>query len=48
MYLFRCVDTTLRYFASGTGAAGIVGAGLWWLLRGLGVRVGVGLSSVRI
>ncbi|EJD51881.1 batten's disease protein Cln3 [Auricularia subglabra TFB-10046 SS5] len=34
------------YFASGTGAAGIVGAGLWWLLRGLGVRRGVGLSAV--
>ncbi|KZV95981.1 batten's disease protein Cln3 [Exidia glandulosa HHB12029] len=34
------------YFASGTGAAGIVGAGLWWLLRSLGVRLGVGLSAV--
>jgi hypothetical protein len=38
---------TLRYFASGTGAAGLVGAFLWWELRGLGVRTGVGLSSVR-
>jgi len=36
-----------RYFASGTGAAGIVGAGLWWMVRGLGVRLGVGLSAVR-
>lgn len=36
-----------RYFASGTGAAGLVGALLWWELRNLGVRVGVGLSSVR-
>ena len=36
-----------RYFASGTGAAGLVGAFLWWELRSLGVRVGVGLSSVR-
>lgn len=36
-----------RYFASGTGAAGLVGAFLWWELRNLGVRVGVGLSSVR-
>lgn len=35
-----------RYFASGTGAAGLVGAFLWWEIRGLGVRVGVGLSSV--
>ena len=36
-----------RYFASGTGAAGLVGAFLWWELRNLGVRVGVGLSSVK-
>ncbi|KAJ4490376.1 batten's disease protein Cln3 [Lentinula aciculospora] len=36
----------LGYFASGTGAAGLVGAFLWWEVRGLGVRVGVGLSSV--
>jgi battenin len=35
-----------RYFASGTGAAGLVGAFLWWELRKFGVRVGVGLSSV--
>ena len=35
-----------RYFASGTGAAGLVGAFLWWTMRGLGVRTGVGLSSV--
>ncbi|KAG6909736.1 hypothetical protein DXG01_015724 [Tephrocybe rancida] len=34
------------YFASGTGAAGLVGALLWWELRGLGVKLGVGLSSV--
>ena len=34
------------YFASGTGGAGLVGAALWWELRGLGVRLGVGLSSV--
>jgi battenin len=36
------------YFASGTGAAGLVGAFLWWELRSLGVRLGVGLSSVRL
>lgn len=35
------------YFASGTGAAGLVGAFMWWELRSLGVRTGVGLSSVR-
>lgn len=35
------------YFAAGTGAAGLVGASIWWIVRGLGVRVGVGLSSVR-
>ncbi|KAF8482724.1 batten's disease protein Cln3 [Russula ochroleuca] len=34
------------YFASGTGAAGLAGAFLWWEIRGLGVRIGVGLSSV--
>ncbi|KAG5728124.1 Protein BTN1 [Termitomyces sp. T112] len=37
---------SVMYFASGTGAAGLVGAMLWWELRNLGVRVGVGLSSV--
>ncbi|KAF4579553.1 Protein BTN [Pleurotus pulmonarius] len=37
---------SVGYFASGTGAAGLVGAFLWWEIRGLGVRVGVGLSSV--
>jgi battenin len=39
--------TKISYFASGTGAAGLVGAFLWWELRGLGVPIGVGLSSVR-
>jgi len=34
------------YFASGTGAAGLVGAFIWWEMRSLGVRTGVGLSSV--
>ncbi|KAJ7757110.1 batten's disease protein Cln3 [Mycena metata] len=36
---------SVGYFASGTGAAGLVGAFLWWEVRGFGVRVGVGLSS---
>lgn len=35
------------WFASGTGGAGIAGAGLWWVLRGIGVRAGLGMSSVR-
>ncbi|KAG0703550.1 batten's disease protein Cln3 [Suillus ampliporus] len=37
---------SVGYFASGTGAAGIVGAFMWWELRGLGVRTGVGISAV--
>ncbi|KAI0703054.1 batten's disease protein Cln3 [Cytidiella melzeri] len=37
---------SVGYFASGTGAAGLVGASMWWVLRGLGVRIGVGISSV--
>ncbi|KAH7912867.1 batten's disease protein Cln3 [Hygrophoropsis aurantiaca] len=37
---------SVGYFASGTGAAGLVGAFLWWEVRGLGVRTGVGLSAV--
>ncbi|KAL9709372.1 battenin CLN3 protein [Leucoagaricus gongylophorus] len=34
------------YFASGTGAAGLIGAFLWWELRKLGIQLGIGLSSV--
>lgn len=37
---------SVGYFASGTGAAGIVGAFMWWELRGLGVQTGVGISAV--
>ncbi|GAA6001776.1 amino acid transporter YHC3 [Rhodotorula paludigena] len=33
------------WFSSGTGAAGVGGAGLWWVVRGLGVRGGLGLCS---
>ncbi|KAA1098092.1 battenin CLN3 protein [Puccinia graminis f. sp. tritici] len=36
----------VSWFASGTGAAGVFGAALWWLLRHLGVQIGLGLSSV--
>ncbi|WVQ93086.1 hypothetical protein IAU59_000150 [Kwoniella sp. CBS 9459] len=38
--------TALGAWSSGTGFAGIAGAGIWWLLRGLGVKGGLGLSSV--
>ncbi|KJA25225.1 hypothetical protein HYPSUDRAFT_37699 [Hypholoma sublateritium FD-334 SS-4] len=37
---------SVGYFASGTGAAGLVGAFMWWEVRGLGVRLGVGMSSL--
>jgi battenin len=42
----RLGKTALGAWSSGTGGAGIAGAGLWWLLRGLGVTKGLGLSSV--
>lgn len=32
-------------WSSGTGGAGIAGAGLWWLLRNLGVTKGLGIAS---
>ncbi|WWC63903.1 uncharacterized protein I303_106508 [Kwoniella dejecticola CBS 10117] len=38
--------TALGAWSSGTGFAGIAGAGIWWLLRGLGVKGGLGLSSI--
>lgn len=34
------------WFSSGTGAAGLVGAGLWWVLRGLGVKQALLICSV--
>ncbi|KAL5514711.1 hypothetical protein ACEPAG_2027 [Sanghuangporus baumii] len=37
---------SVGYFASGTGAAGLVGAFVWWEMRNLGVRAGVGISSL--
>ncbi|KAI9458512.1 batten's disease protein Cln3, partial [Boletus coccyginus] len=37
---------SVGYFASGTGAAGLVGAFLWWEIRGFGVRLGVGFSAI--
>ena len=38
----RCIGM----FSSGTGAAGLVGALAWWLVRPLGVRKGVAVLSV--
>ncbi|GAA6061190.1 hypothetical protein JCM10212_002403 [Sporobolomyces blumeae] len=38
--------TGVGWFSSGTGAAGLVGAGLWWILRGLGVRTGLLICSI--
>lgn len=40
-------STAVGWFSSGTGAAGLVGAGLWWVLRGLGVMRALLLCSVR-
>ncbi|EJD01806.1 batten's disease protein Cln3 [Fomitiporia mediterranea MF3/22] len=37
---------SVGYFASGTGAAGLVGAFIWWEMRSLGVRTGVGISAI--
>lgn len=34
-------------FASGTGAAGLLGASLWWGLRSVGVKEGIRMASVR-
>ncbi|WAQ85696.1 hypothetical protein PtA15_6A324 [Puccinia triticina] len=36
----------LSWFASGTGAAGVAGAALWWLLRHLGLPTALAISSV--
>lgn len=36
----------IGWFSSGTGAAGIVGALLWWELRALGVTKGLYICSV--
>ena len=34
------------WFASGTGAAGLAGALAWWIVRPLGVRLGLGILSL--
>lgn len=45
-YKSQAAGQAVGYFSSGTGCAGLLGAGLWWCLRSLGVREGVGISSV--
>lgn len=47
-YRSNASGEAIGYFSSGTGGAGLLGAGLWWGLRSLGVREGVGISSVSI
>ena len=39
--------TGVSYFSAGTGASGL-GAWLWLFLRRLGVKGGIGVSSVRL
>lgn len=34
------------WFASGTGAAGLIGAAAWWVVRPLGVQTGMAILSV--
>ncbi len=34
------------WFASGTGAAGLVGAAAWWVVRPLGVQTGMAILSI--
>ncbi|GHJ86734.1 hypothetical protein NliqN6_3136 [Naganishia liquefaciens] len=41
----RLSRDALSAWSSGTGGAGIGGAALWWILRALGVRRGLGLAS---
>ncbi|GAA5943219.1 amino acid transporter YHC3 [Sporobolomyces koalae] len=33
------------WFSSGTGGAGLVGSGLWWILRGFGIETGLLICS---
>ncbi|RXK38191.1 protein BTN1 [Tremella mesenterica] len=42
----KASKTALGAWASGTGLAGVAGAAIWWMLRGLGVRGGLGISSI--
>ena len=42
----KLATQAVGWFSSGTGAAGLVGALLWWLVRGLGVLTGLMITLV--
>ncbi|KAG8974866.1 battenin CLN3 protein [Tulasnella sp. 425] len=44
-YPIALAGHSVGYFASGTGGAGVGGAGLWWELRSLGVKRGISLCG---
>ena len=46
-YPVALTGSSLGYFASGGGTAGISGATLWWEVRRLGVKKGIVISGVR-
>ncbi|WFD30664.1 battenin CLN3 protein [Malassezia sp. CBS 17886] len=45
-YPYQVTTDSVGWFASGTGAAGLVGALAWWLVRPLGVSRGLGILVV--
>ncbi|KAG9034439.1 battenin CLN3 protein [Tulasnella sp. JGI-2019a] len=45
-YPIALAGHAVGYFASGTGGAGVGGAGFWWEVRSLGVKKGVALSGI--
>ncbi|WFD06215.1 battenin CLN3 protein [Malassezia vespertilionis] len=45
-YPFATTMSAVGLFSSGTGAAGLLGALAWWLVRPLGIRTGIGLLSL--
>ena len=45
-YPHQVTTYCIGWFASGTGAAGLIGASAWWIVRPLGVRGGLGLLSL--
>lgn len=47
-YPIALAGHSVGYFASGTGGAGVGGAGLWWELRSLGVKRGISICGVRL
>ena len=44
-YVPQVTTYCVGWFASGTGAAGLVGASAWWIVRPLGVRLGLSLLA---